>query len=606
MKHVLILAVLGFLGFNLAWAQERESHTGPYPDPHLRGASALIVDTAYSVEELVMDFFAGSCVVPFNVSLTGNPLGMGFFQGAGTELNLPAGILIASGNSWNAIGPNDSGSAGNSLGVPGDSDLDLLAKQTTFDATILQFDFISEVPDLAFRYVFASEEYPEYVCASFNDVFAFFVSGPGLQGPFLYNAINVAYIPGTQYPVAINNVNPGAPGSFGNVANCFSSGSLDFSHLYFDNTGGEHIQYDGFTVPLDAFFTVIPGEVYTASIAIADAGDAIFDSGVFISIESLCGDSLLQPVTSLQSSFTGKYSVSMTGKAKYAYDDWVWEMGDGTVITSKEPIAHTYAAPGLYNGRFMASNYCCTDTTDFILPIALPPYLESEEVDWSYCGPYTKGSIHLNVLSSTGGLSYLWSDGSTQGQVRTGLALDVYSVTVTDSEGSSSVFGPYDLRLAPLDLEVVQGAIPGKPGPVEVRSTGGIPPYHYYWSDGGTGPLRDDLFQGDHTVTVTDQRGCRQERHIRLGAEAAYEGPLVLIQPNPAVGEAWVTIRESSNEVQSGELRVINALGQVLHHQVLQTNVPTSIQLQGWPEGLYLLDFQSARYQQTRMLMVRR
>jgi hypothetical protein len=606
MKHILILAVLGFLGFNLAWAQEREPHTGPCPDPYMRSASALIVDPNYSAEELVMDFFAGSCVVPFNVSLIGNPLGMGFFQGAGTGLHLPAGILIASGNSWNAIGPNDSEYAGNGLGVPGDSGLDLLAKQTTFDATILQFDFISEVPDLAFRYVFASEEYPEYVCASFNDVFAFFVSGPGLQGPFLNNAINAAYIPGTQYPVAINSVNPGTPGSFGNVVHCYSSGSLNFSHLYLDNTGGEHVQYDGFTVPLDATFTVIPGEVYTARIAIADAGDAIFDSGVFISIESLCGDSLLQPVTSLQSSFTGKYSVSMTGKAKYAYDDWVWDMGDGTVITSTDPVSHTYNAPGLYSGRFMASNYCCTDTTSFLFPIALPPYLESDAVDWSTCHPSTTGNIRLNVLSSIGGLSYLWSDGSTQGQVRTGLAQDVYSVTVTDAEGNSAVFGPYDLHLAPLDMEVQYNAKSGKRSPVEVRISGGIPPYQYLWSDGGTGPLRDDLFQGDHTVTVTDQRGCRQERHIRLGAEAAYEGPLVLIQPNPAVGEAWVTIRESSDEVQSGELRVINAFGQVLHHQVLQTNVPTSIQLQGWPEGLYLLHFLSARHQQTRMLVVRR
>ncbi|OOP55722.1 MAG: hypothetical protein AYP45_13160 [Candidatus Brocadia carolinensis] len=49
---------------------------------------------------------------------------------------------------------------------------------------------------MAFQYVFASEEYNEFVGAGFNDVFGFFVDG-----------VNIALIPSTTMPVAIDNVN---------------------------------------------------------------------------------------------------------------------------------------------------------------------------------------------------------------------------------------------------------------------------------------------------------------------------------------------------------------------------------------------------------------
>ncbi len=100
--------------------------------------------------------------------MVGNSEGMGFFQAVGTELGVPAGILLSSGNISNAMGPNNQSGAGNSLGQVGDTDLNLLAGQNTFDALAIQFDFIPTVEKLTFRYVFTSEEYPEYVCASFQ------------------------------------------------------------------------------------------------------------------------------------------------------------------------------------------------------------------------------------------------------------------------------------------------------------------------------------------------------------------------------------------------------------------------------------------------------
>ena len=76
----------------------------------------------------------------------------------------------------------------------------------------LSFEFIPASSPVNFRYVFASNEYPDFVCSKFNDVFAFFVSGPKpLQVVTMANQ-NIALIPGTNLPVAINTINPGVAG----------------------------------------------------------------------------------------------------------------------------------------------------------------------------------------------------------------------------------------------------------------------------------------------------------------------------------------------------------------------------------------------------------
>ncbi|MDP4826619.1 MAG: choice-of-anchor L domain-containing protein, partial [Flavobacteriales bacterium] len=131
------------------------------------------------------------------------------------------------------------------------------------------------------QYSFASEEYNEYVCSVFNDLFAFFVSGPNPMGG-QYSNQNVALIPGTNLPVAINAVNNGTPGSQSS-GNCTS---LAYSSFFVDNTSGTSIEYDGFTVVFTAEIPIIPGEDYTFKFVIADVSDGVLDSGVFIKGES--------------------------------------------------------------------------------------------------------------------------------------------------------------------------------------------------------------------------------------------------------------------------------------------------------------------------------
>lgn len=239
-------------------------------------------DADYLIREV---FIGGGCFDVSGVSVIGDANGLGEFSDGG-PLGIESGVLLATGNVSNSNGPNNQGGAGNSFGQPGDPDLQLMAGQATFDATGIEFDFSPTINQISFNYVFASEEYPEYVCAIFNDVFGFFIDGPGIAGGFSNNAENIAWIPGTTIPVGINSVNPGVAGAFGNPANCSGKGSLGYSQYYVDNTGGPELQYDGWTTVFTAVANVQICESYHIKLVIADAGDGIFDSGVFLEANS--------------------------------------------------------------------------------------------------------------------------------------------------------------------------------------------------------------------------------------------------------------------------------------------------------------------------------
>src|SRR5690606_17404572 len=78
-----------------------------------------------------------------------------------------------------------------------------------YDVTVVEFDFIPAGDSVNFNFVFASTEYDVYVCTNWNDVFGFFIDGPGIDGPYQNGAENIALLPDGVTPVAINTVNDG-------------------------------------------------------------------------------------------------------------------------------------------------------------------------------------------------------------------------------------------------------------------------------------------------------------------------------------------------------------------------------------------------------------
>ncbi|SVD98616.1 uncharacterized protein METZ01_LOCUS451470, partial [marine metagenome] len=143
---------------------------------------------------------------------------------------------------------------------------------STHDAAILEFDFVPSADTVQFNYIFAGEEYLDYVNTQFNDVFAFLISGPGITGPYASppafpgGAINIAVVP---------NSNPVLPIGISTVNDQINS------QYYNHDTTTSVSAFNGYTDVFTASAVVIPCNVYHIKLAITDAADAIWNSGVF-------------------------------------------------------------------------------------------------------------------------------------------------------------------------------------------------------------------------------------------------------------------------------------------------------------------------------------
>ncbi|MEO0584402.1 MAG: PKD domain-containing protein, partial [Bacteroidota bacterium] len=224
---------------------------------------------------LIGTLFGTGVEVTLDTIICDTNLAIREFDGTNTNLDLYRGMLISTGLADSALGPNPPfGNQSFPLNVSGYAPLAALAGNQTFDACIIKFDIVPQCDSIGIRYVFASEEYNEFV-NSFNDIFAFFISGPGYSAPA--PGQNIALVPGTTQPVSINNVNNGnSPG--------VSSGPCTNCQYFVDNVGGQEVEFDGYTVPMIAGAAVTPCETYHITIAIADVLDDVVDSGVFLEV----------------------------------------------------------------------------------------------------------------------------------------------------------------------------------------------------------------------------------------------------------------------------------------------------------------------------------
>jgi gliding motility-associated-like protein len=491
--------------------------------------------TGTSASNAVQNTLLGPGVSVSNISYVGQAGALGTFSAAGTNLGIASGVVITTGtilnNGSGPHGPNNQSNAGFDNPSGGFTLLTALSGNTTFDAAILEFDFIPYSDTVRFKYVFGSEEYPEYVGSQFNDVFGFFISGPGIAGNQ-----NIARLPVSGLPVAINNVNNGNP----------TNGTLASNPFYFVengdgsqspyNSSSAYIQYDGFTKPLEAVSRVQCGETYHLIIAIADVGDGIFDSGIFLEANSLSSkvpveieavissDSYNDGVTMAEGCVSA--TVTLTRGANGATSSLtipVTNTGTATegVDYSSTPNSVTFA-PGQLTTSFTFNAFAdvltegvetvnlgftitdpCGNQT--IIPINLKiadvlPVTISMQNDSIRC---EGESVTLSPVPLGGGgqYSYLWSPGGATTPTLTvsPTSTTLYTVSVTDQclgQSASAIaqvvvpiFAPLVLTSSPDIVEIC----PFIPATLSVIYTGGAGDVSYVWStpDGqqiGIGP----------------------------------------------------------------------------------------------------------------------
>lgn len=432
----------------------------------------LTVQGGLTAQQLA-EIIAGPGITVSNATVNGSAQAYGTFDGSTSDIGLNSGVILTSGPIDIAVGPNNSGSAGQDLGLPGNAMLQGLAGATTYDAVVLEFDFIP-LSDLAqFRYVFGSEEYPEFVNSGYNDAFAFFISGPGIAATYGVADYNMARVPGTTQPVTIDNVNDNTNAQY-----------------YVDNDGGLFgggapfdYQYDGATVVLTASAQVQACETYHLKLMIADAGDGIYDSGVFIEENSLISnvvqieattasaDSIAyEGCTSATVTFTLDNTVSQPTVINYTVAGTATngtdynQIPNSVTIPANQPSTSFTITPindGLTEGIetiiiSVQTSVCGTDEITVYLN-DLEPLEVQAFGDTSFC-PGGTAMLWAETIGGGGGTSLQWSNGMTTDTIYvTPNQPTTYTVSASDFCGSgnptsNTVEVTFDLL--PLTLQV--------------------------------------------------------------------------------------------------------------------------------------------------------
>lgn len=207
------------------------------------------------------DTAVGDGVTVLEDSTTGSPEQTGYVDGF-----VPGAKswVLSTGRIVDALGTPDE-FASTQLGLPGDADLSALAGQPTFDAATYQLRLIPQGSTLHVKYVFASEEYPEYVGSQYNDIMQVLINGQ-----------SCALVPGTSIPVSVNSIN----------------GQTNAGY-FVDNAGGAagySTTMDGLTVPLTCNSAVMPGQEVTVKIGVADSADDRYDSAVALVDKGIWSD----------------------------------------------------------------------------------------------------------------------------------------------------------------------------------------------------------------------------------------------------------------------------------------------------------------------------
>lgn len=522
----------------------------------------LTTDNSLSPENLVKDVLVGKGVTVSNVSYSGESKAIGQFDGSQSNVGISEGIILSTGTVLDnvgssqkngPVGPNNKAGATTNWGLPGDSDLNNLIGETTFDAAILEFDFIPQGDTVEFSYVFASEEYPEFVF-SFNDVFAFFISGPGITG-----VQNLAVVPGTSNPVSINEINSSTNSSLF-VANGDGTSAPQVTDPKVTN-------FDGFTVPLTAISKVTPCQTYHLKMAIADVVDGSFDSGVFLKGGSLssnpqfetnqtstidigtpnvipegCSDGVLEltRTENLWSLFNLNYRIYGTAQNGVDYTNLTGTVSFPPNVSNAqvniEPIADGISeSDETVILRFPNPNVCIADSLNYTYTISELSLMNSTPDSADISCPGDQVTIDANFSGGYMPYQYSWDIGGSS--ISTSVSPDtttLYQFTISDVCGTSTsnnfkvevpTFGPLSLTM-PNDTSL---RCLGMNFDVVPLVSQGYTPYEFSWSTSEQTQIISPSIMGDTTFSLTITDACDNIQSGEVNVDLNYDNLTVNI-----------------------------------------------------------------------------
>ena len=272
------------------------------------------------IEHLVGDNCASvsNITSPINGSVN-NIVSYGTFNNANSNFPLQNGIVLTTGNVLNAgntqlpIDLNDG-----EIDWETDPDiLNILGIDQTLNATSIEFDFSTANDFVAFKYLFASDEYQQEYPCNFSDVFAIMIKPAGSADPF----VNIALVPESLDFISVNTIHP-------DISGFCDAQNEDYFQGY--NIGSTN--FNGHTTVLTATSDVIPNNTYRIKFVIADHIDERFDSAVFIEAESFGGSIDLGPDQSICGN-----DLTLNANIDNPSADYSWFLNGNIIIGESNP-----------------------------------------------------------------------------------------------------------------------------------------------------------------------------------------------------------------------------------------------------------------------------
>ena len=397
--------------------------------------------TLFSVEELVTEVLIDSeCNQAFNVTSStgidfGSTNGIGYFEANGSSWPFENGLIMTSGDVANAAGPESGVLVDGTYAWPGDGDLEAfipgLNAGDTNNASIIEFEFVPVSNSMSFDFIFAAEEYGTFQC-TFTDAFAFLLTDSS------GNTTNLAIVPGTDDPVSVLTVRDDQYNG-----SCESVNAEWFANYY--GPGGlppltSPTNFIGHTEVMTATATVIPNEVYTIKLVVADDGDTIYDSAVFIDGGSFdigqldLGEDIL--VSSGNALCEGQEIVLDAG-ALPNNSSIEWFM-DGILLEAETGVTLTVTETAFYSAIITVDNTDCAYGDDILVEFFQSPQIVAVEDSIIKCANegYT---LEVNIENSDqlNSLTYIWTlDGI---DLQTGTDNTYYLDELTEETGEFTV-----------------------------------------------------------------------------------------------------------------------------------------------------------------------
>lgn len=576
MKQILTFIVMSFISISII-------------------AQVTVNNNTMTVEQYIQTVLVGSGVTVTNIQFNGGSGNIvneqvGSFNDVNSHTGLPDGLIMGSGDVAMAAQLNTGG--GSNLGGPNvmgsDMDLASITPNQIFDECVIEFDFVPVGDTISFNYVFASEEYDEFVCGTVNDAFGFFLSGPNPAGG-TYNAQNIALIPDpanpgmfTTTPVSINTVNLGVAGGGMSTAACtaIDPNFAAYNVFYTQNTTNTY-EYDGRTVVLEARANVVCGATYHIKLAIGDGGDNVWDSGVFIeggsfsssqilvtipptpsgdsSVIEGCSDAVIsftRPETDTVLTITFGIDGNAINGTDYTFisNTITFPIGVDTVDLVITPIAD-----GLVEGTdtIIISAFNITPCGDTIISsgtilIRDIPNMHLSSNNVNLVCPLDSVIVGVIPSGAVPPFSYVWtnSNGNVIGNNSDsifvpGIQTDTFYVSVTDSCNLLTLMDTIIVtsNVPLLTLSAINDttiSCPGASVNIQAVANGGIPPIYDYSLNPGSINLSSQTFSTivsptsttTYVVSVTDLCGTVSAHDTVTITVAPYTPPTVSLTDN--------------------------------------------------------------------------